>query len=73
MCIKLIPQARKWHKRWTTWILGAAGVLTSLQSFMPSFQQYMEPGTYKLVMMGLLALTFIAAQIKQPAISGGEK
>ena len=68
MKIKLVPQAKKFHKRWTTWVLGLAGMLTSLQAFMPSFQQYMSPEAYNRVMIVMLIATFIAAQIKQPAL-----
>lgn len=73
MSIKLVPAAKKWYKRWTTWLLAAAGALSGVQAFMPGVQQYMSPITYSLIMIGLTLVTGVAAQIKQRNMPGGEK
>lgn len=70
MAIKFVPAAKKWHKRWTTWLLALAGVLSSFQAFMPGIQQYLSPTAYSLVMIGLTVATWAAAQVKQSSISG---
>lgn len=70
MAIELVTAAKKWHKRWSTWLLGAAGLLSSLQAFVPGIQQYMSPTAYNITMIGLAVLTFAAAQVKQTGISG---
>ena len=70
MSIRLIPQVRKVHKRWTTWLLALATVLSSLQAFMPGIQQYISPQTYSGIMIGLAVVTWIAAQVKQDSVSG---
>lgn len=73
MTIKLVPAAKKWHKRWTTWLLALAGLLSSLQAFMPGIQQYMSPAAYGVTMIILSLITWAAAQVKQGNLSGGEK
>jgi len=73
MALEFVPAAKKWHKRWTTWLLAAAGVLSSVQAFMPGVQQYMSPVTYSLIMIGLTLVTALAAQVKQKSVSGGEQ
>tara|TARA_R110000868_G_C10972674_1_gene770729 strand:+ start:11897 stop:12118 length:222 start_codon:yes stop_codon:yes gene_type:complete len=70
MAIELVPAAKKWHKRWTTWLLALAGMLSSLQAFMPGIQQYMSPTTYGVIMIALTVITWAAAQVKQKGISG---
>lgn len=69
----LVPQAKKWHKRWTTWLLGAAGTLSSLQAFMPGIQQYIPPNAFAVIMIVLAVITWIAAQVKQDSVSGGDQ
>lgn len=71
MALELVPSARKWYRRWTTWLLAAAGTLSGVQAFLPGVQQYMSPITYSLIMIGLTVLTGLAAQIKQKGVSGG--
>lgn len=73
MSIELVSAAKKWHKRWTTWLLALAGMLSSLQAFMPGIQQYMSTTTYGVIMIGLAVLTFAAAQVKQTGISGANQ
>lgn len=73
MGIKLVPAAKKWHKRWTTWLLAVAAVLSSLQAFMPGIQQYMTPEAYSGTMIALAVITWAAAQIKQGGMPGGDK
>lgn len=73
MKIKLVPAAKSWHKRWTTWLLAVAGALSSFQAFMPGIQQYMPPATYGVIMIALTVITWAAAQIQQRNMPGGEK
>jgi hypothetical protein len=70
MAIQLVPAAKKWHNRWSTWLLGSAGLLSSLQAFVPGIQQYMPATAYNITMIGLAVLTFAAAQVKQFDESG---
>lgn len=71
--MQLIPNWRAWHKRWSTWLLASAGVLSALMTFMPTVQEYVDPQTYKLIMLGLSVATFLALQVKQTSVSGPPK
>lgn len=70
--LELIPQWRNWYKRWSTWLLTlvAAINVNDIMGFMPSIQEFMDPQTYKLAMLGLSIATFVALQVKQPSVSG---
>lgn len=68
--MELIPNWRAWYKRWSTWLLASAGVLSGLMTFMPSVQEYIEPETYKMIMLGLSVATFFALHVKQDSVSG---
>lgn len=67
--MELIPNWKAWYKRWSTWLLASAGILTALMTFMPTIQEYIEPGAYKMIMLGLSIATFISIQIKQNSVS----
>lgn len=67
--MSLVPHWRKWYKRWSTWLLAFGGGLSALHGFMPSVQEYIQPETYKMIMLGLSVATFIALQIKQPSVT----
>lgn len=69
--MKLVPNWRNWWRRYSTWLLAAGGLLTTVQSAMPSIQQYLPDGTYKLIMVGLFVAIFVAVHIPQPSVSGG--
>lgn len=70
--MQLIPQWRACWRRYSTWLLAAVGGLSlnDIMGFMPSIQEYIDPQTYKLVMLGLSLATFVALQIHQPSVSG---
>lgn len=68
--MELIPNWKSWHKRWSTWLLASAGVISGLMTFMPSVQEYIAPETYKMIMLGLSVATFFALQVKQNSVSG---
>lgn len=68
--VELIPNWRAWYKRWSTWLLASAGVISGLMTFMPSVQEYIDPETYKMIMLGLSVATFFALQVKQKSVSG---
>lgn len=70
--MELIPQWRAWYKRWSTWLLALMSSLSAadILGFMPSIQEFIDPQTYKLVMLGLSVATFVALQVKQPSVSG---
>lgn len=70
MAIELVPAAKKWHKRWSTWLLALAGLLSSFQAFMPGIQQYISPTAYAVIMIAMAVVTWAAAQVKQKGISG---
>lgn len=69
--MELIPQWRKWYKRWSTWLLTILSgfSLSDTLGFMPQIQEYIDPQIYKLVMFALTIGTFVAIHIKQPSIS----
>lgn len=67
--MQLIPQWRKCWRRHSTWLLAAASGLSAAVSFMPSVQAYVDPETYKTIMLGLSVATFIVLQIKQDSVS----
>lgn len=68
----LIPQWRSWYKRWSTWLLAVVAAINvnDIAGFMPSIQEFVDPQTYKLAMLGLSIATFVALQVKQPSVSG---
>jgi len=68
--MELVPHWRAWYKRWSTWLLASAGLLSGLVSFMPTVQEYVDPQTYKMIMLGLSVATFLALQVKQKSVSG---
>jgi hypothetical protein len=68
--MELIPQWRAWYKRWSTWLLASAGVISGLMTFMPSVQEYLDPEMYKMIMLSLSVATFFALQVKQKSVSG---
>jgi len=65
----LVPQWRRWYRRWSTWLLALSWCLSAVMGFMPSVQEYILPDTYKMIMLGLSIATFIALQIKQPSVT----
>lgn len=67
--MSLIPHWRSWYKRWSTWLLAFGGGLSALHGFMPSVQEYIQPETYKMIMLGLSVATFVALQIKQKSVT----
>jgi hypothetical protein len=69
---ELIPHWKAWYKRWSTWLLASAGMLSSMMAFMPSVQEYIDPHAYKMIMLGLSVATFIALQVKQASVSGAK-
>jgi len=71
--VELIPNWRKWYKRWSTWLLASSGLLSGAVSFMPTVQDYIDPAAYKMIMLGLSVATFVALQVKQASVSGGEQ
>jgi len=70
--MQLIPQWRAWYKRWSTWLLGliAAVNLNDVVQWLPSVQQYIDPTTYRYVMIGLSVSVFVAMHIPQKSVSG---
>lgn len=71
--MELVPHWRAWYKRWSTWLLASAGAISGLMTFMPSVQEYIDPETYKMIMLGLSVATFLALQVKQKSVSGETK
>lgn len=70
--IELIPQWRAWYKRWSTWLLALLSGLSAadIMGFMPQIQEFVDPQTYKFVMLGLTLSTFLVMHIKQTSVSG---
>lgn len=71
--MQLIPQWRKWHKRWSTWLLACIPTLTAAREFMPEIKDLIDPDLYKVVLVCLSIGVFIALQIKQNSVSGGNQ
>lgn len=76
--MELIPNWRKWYKRWSTWLLILIGGinLNDVLGLMPSIQQYIDPEVYRYLMIGLPLLIIVVTNIKQNSVSGdsgGEK
>jgi hypothetical protein len=70
--LELIPNWKAWYKRWSTWLLALVATINvnDILGFMPSIQEFVEPQTYKLIMLGLSVATFLALQVKQVSVSG---
>lgn len=69
----LIPQWKKFYKRWSTWLLGLIPFLTALRDFIPTLQQYIPLEQYKMLMIIIPFVVFIALQIKQHSVSGVDR
>lgn len=70
--MELIPNWRKWYKRWSTWLLILIGGinLNDVLGLMPSIQQYIDPEVYRYLMIGLPLLIIVVTNIKQNSVSG---
>lgn len=70
--MELIPNWRKWYKRWSTWLLAviAAINLNDIMGLMPSLKEYMSPTTYNYVMIVLPFLIMAVTNIRQNGVSG---
>lgn len=71
--MKLIPQWKLFWKRWSTYLILAIPVLDAARDFLPQVQEVISPDLYKRVSAGLAIAAFIAIQIKQNSVSGGDK
>lgn len=73
--MQLIPQWRQCWRRYSTWLIATMGGLTAsdLAGFMPTIQEYIDPQTYKMIMLGLSVATFVTLQIRQASVSGPTK
>lgn len=70
--VELIPNWRKWYKRWSTWLLILIGGvnLNDVLGLMPSIQQYIDPETYRYAMIALPFLIIVVTNIRQNGVSG---
>lgn len=69
----LIPQWKKFYKRWSTWLLGLIPLITATRDFFPTLQDYIPLEWYKGLMIVLSVAAFIALQIKQQTVSGPDR
>lgn len=72
--VELIPNWRKWYKRWSTWLLILIGGinLNDVLGLMPSIQQYIDPETYRYAMIVLPFLIIVVTNIRQNGVSGNK-
>ncbi len=70
--MELIPQWKKWWKRWSTWLLLILGSinLNDLLGVLPSIQQYMDPQVYRYMMIAMPLLIIVVTNIRQNSVSG---
>lgn len=70
--MELIPNWRKWYKRWSTWLLILIGGvnLNDVLGLMPSIQKYIDPETYRYAMIVLPFLIIVVTNIRQNGVSG---
>lgn len=68
--MQLIPQWRKWYKRWSTWLLACIPTLTAAREFMPELKDLIDPDLYKATLVFLSIAVFFALQVKQNSVSG---
>lgn len=69
----LIPQWKKFYKRWSTWLLGLIPLITATRDFFPTIQEYIPLDWYKMMMVILSVAAFLALQIKQRSVSGPDR
>lgn len=67
--MQLIPQWRKWYKRWSTWLLACIPFITIAREAMPEIKELIEPEYYKAIMAILSFVILFALQIKQKSVS----
>lgn len=68
--IKPIPQWRRWWRRYSTYLALALPALTVLRDALPSLQELIPLGQYK-VLVGVLGFVIvIATNIHQNSVSG---
>ena len=71
--VALIPQWKQCWRRYSTYLILAIPVLDAARDFLPQVQEVISPDLYKRVSAGLAIAAFIAIQIKQNSVSGGDK
>lgn len=69
----LIPQWKKFYKRWSTYLLGLIPLVTAAREFAPTLQDYIPLEQYKTLMVILSVAAFVALQIKQHSVSGPDR
>lgn len=67
----MIPQWKKWWRRWSTWLALTLPAMTVAREALPNLQDLIPLPQYKLI-AGLLGfVVVIAMNIKQNSVSGG--
>lgn len=68
----MIPQWKKWWRRWSTWLALTLPAMTVAREALPNLQDLIPLPQYKLI-AGLLGFVIvIAMNIKQNSVSGGD-
>lgn len=68
--MKLIPQWRKWWRRYSTWLALALPAMTVAREALPNLQELIPLPQYKLIAGVLGFVIVIAMNIKQQSVSG---
>lgn len=67
----MIPQWKKWWRRWSTWLALTLPAMTVAREALPNLQDLIPLPQYKLIAGVLGFVIVIAMNIKQNSVSGG--
>lgn len=67
--MKLIPQWKKWWKRYSVQLLALIPLITIARDQLPMLQGMMSPSAYSYTMAGLAIAATLAMQVKQASVS----
>jgi predicted membrane chloride channel (bestrophin family) len=71
--MQLIPQWRKWWRRWSTWLALMIPILAMAREALPELREIIDPQLYKVISGCLGFAVVVAMQIKQHSVSGENK
>lgn len=68
--MKLIPNWRRFWRRYSTWLALAIPILGALREALPELREVISPEAYKYISGALGFSVVVAMQIKQNSVSG---
>lgn len=71
--MKLIPQWNKWWRRHSVQLLSLIPAIEALRQWLPTVREFISPEIYSYLAVGISLTAIIVMQIKQDAVSGGDK